>query len=330
MKCNDMLTAIEFVRIEKKAGAIWKFKCDCGKEVEKLAGSVKSGNVKSCGCINHKNIIKNDLNGMRFGKLTVLKQEESKSGQKRWLCQCDCGNFRIVYETKLLNNWIKTCCVDCIEKKVEKMVINGKTFYRHGMSGTPLHKKWCGMKIRCYQKNSNGYENYGGRGIRICDEWIGENGFQNFYDWSMDNGYMDGLTIDRIDVNGNYEPSNCRWVTQKEQDNNKRTNHYLEYNGEIKTIAQWSRDTGINKNTIKSRIEKYGWSVEETLTIPPNGKPKKEKKKKDKKKIDRSKKSNRKCSHCENYNKKLEHCNLLNTEKKYWHICNNFSWKDGI
>lgn len=124
------------------------------------------------------------------------------------------------------------------------------------------------MYCRCYYPTTNGYERYGGRGIKMCDEWI--NNPQSFYNWAINNGYKEGLTIDRIDVNGNYEPSNCRWVTWKEQANNKTTNHYVEYNGYRYTLSQWSKilPIKISPTLLKYRIDKLNWSIEDAFNKP--------------------------------------------------------------
>ena len=118
------------------------------------------------------------------------------------------------------------------------------------------------MKSRCYTESNSDYKDYGGRGISICDEWL--NDFVSFYNWSMNNSYSDGLSIDRIDVNGNYEPSNCRWATNKEQANNKRTNMFCTINGETKTLKEWSEERGIIYNTVRHRLA-LGYTVEEAL-----------------------------------------------------------------
>jgi hypothetical protein len=112
------------------------------------------------------------------------------------------------------------------------------------------------MKERCYKEYCENYHNYGGRGIKICDDWLGRNGFQNFYEWSMKNGYTDELTIDRKDVNGNYEPSNCRWETMKIQQNNRRNNLYIEIEGITKTATQWSDESGVEIHIITNRFKK--------------------------------------------------------------------------
>jgi len=129
-----------------------------------------------------------------------------------------------------------------------------------------LHPIWRGMKARCYNPKALKYKHYGARGIEICDEW--RNSYQKFYDWAINNGYVEGLTLDRINVNGNYEPTNCRWVTKTIQNRNKRNNRYLTYNGETKTICEWSEITGIPHTVLYNRIAFHKWDVESALTIP--------------------------------------------------------------
>lgn len=137
---------------------------------------------------------------------------------------------------------------------------------RHGMTETRLYRIWCSMKVRCYSKTNPRYKEWGGRGITMCAEW--KDSFLAFYKWSVENGYNDELTIDRIDNNGNYEPSNCRWATLKEQANNTRRNHFITFNGETHTISEWSERLGIGRGVIKDRIEKLHWTPEQALSIP--------------------------------------------------------------
>ena len=123
------------------------------------------------------------------------------------------------------------------------------------------------MRERCINKNHNHYKSYGGRGITVCDEWNDiDNGFINFYNWAMNNGYEEGLTIERIDVNGNYEPSNCKWVTNTEQANNKRNTIYLKYNNKTQSLLDWCKELNLNYTLVRSRIKKYNWSIEKAFT----------------------------------------------------------------
>lgn len=213
-----------------------------------------------------------DLIGKKFGRWTVI--EKSKSKPKHLLCMCSCGTIRDVSKSHLINNNTKSCGCIGREKASKRMTERN---LKHNLSNTRLFSLWHCIKQRCYYKNDIGYKNYGGRGIEMCDEW--HNNFKSFYDWAINNGYKEEIlpngknkwTIDRIDVNGNYEPSNCRWVTIKEQSNNKTTNRLLKYNNKVKTISQWSEDTGISHTTICDRL-KYGWSVEDALKYKPRGK----------------------------------------------------------
>lgn len=127
-----------------------------------------------------------------------------------------------------------------------------------------LYSIYIGMKERCSNPRHYAYSNYGGRGISYCEDW---QIFQNFKTWAESSGYADNLTLDRIDVNGNYEPSNCRWSTFKEQQNNRTNNHFIEYNGELKTLQQWGEVFGIKWTTLYKRLQS-GWDIEKALTTP--------------------------------------------------------------
>ena len=132
-------------------------------------------------------------------------------------------------------------------------------------NGQKLHSVWWVMKNRCYLKSSLKYKNYGLKGIRVCEEW--NNSFREFYKWAIQNGYKDGLTIDRIDVNGDYCPENCRWVTQKIQQNNRSNNHLLTYKGITLTVAQWNEKLNFPYGRLQDRLTK-GWDVIRAIEQP--------------------------------------------------------------
>lgn len=134
-----------------------------------------------------------------------------------------------------------------------------------------LRQKMCDMKNRCYNPKNKHYKDYGGRGITVCDEWLDKkNGHKNFWNWALENGWKEKLSIDRIDVNGNYEPSNCRWATPKEQANNRRNNAYITIHGATKTAQEWAEQIGITERAFMSRVA-YGWS--EDRLLEPKNKP---------------------------------------------------------
>jgi len=134
----------------------------------------------------------------------------------------------------------------------------------HGMYRTKLYKTWNNMISRCYCQSFRNYRNYGGRGITVCEEW--KKSFIAFMNWAVANGYSDELTLDRINNDGNYEPSNCRWITNEAQQLNKRTNRHITFHNETKTVKEWAKITGIHPRTITARLDRLGWSVEDTLT----------------------------------------------------------------
>jgi hypothetical protein len=203
---------------------------------------------------------KNEV-GNRYGRLTVITEVDKIRGARSFKCECDCGNKEyIVTGCDLRSGRVNSC--GCY--KSEKITKENTT---HGLKQHRIYKIYYNMIARCYNDKTSHFKDYGGRGITICDEWLGESGFVNFYDWSMKNGYSNDLSIDRIEVNGNYEPNNCRWATNEEQANNKRKTIYIEINGETKTLKQWCEFYNLNYNSVRYRI-KSGWNKTLALTTP--------------------------------------------------------------
>ena len=157
-----------------------------------------------------------DLTGKRFGRLVAIRYIKQNDGHpsRGWLCQCDCGIQRVIASSALTSGAQKSC--GCWNKERPHIVKIAQT---HGMSKTRLYVAWRNMRIRCYNPKDKRYERYGGRGITVCDEW--RNSFEAFRDWALSNGYSDELTIDRIDTNGSYNPSNCRFITRAENNANR-------------------------------------------------------------------------------------------------------------
>lgn len=204
-----------------------------------------------------------DLTGQRFGRLVVKERAANIGRQTAWLCICDCGKEKVVQGWNLKSGQCSSC--GCYASEVWATKCR-KIATTHGQSYTRLYTTWIGMKQRCYYTKHKHFQDYGGRGITVCDEW--KNDFEAFYEWAMGNGYSDTLTIDRIDVNGCYSPTNCRWVTYKTQNSNTRANRLLTLNGETHTLSEWSSLTGIPRSTITNRI-KRGKTTKEALTKTP-------------------------------------------------------------
>lgn len=198
---------------------------------------------------------KRNLIGQRFGRLVVIGPAESKNGKVRWLCRCDCGNLKIAYKQSLLAG----ATVSCGCKSIEHAIEEGKKRLIHGETDSRLYKIWVNMRFRCRGEKHPGYKYYGDRGIKVCDEW--NNNYSSFKEWALANGYRDSLTLDRIDVNRDYSPDNCRWATNTIQQRNKRNNHVVLG----KTISEWSEITGINRSTLYSRINHSGIPPEKAI-----------------------------------------------------------------
>lgn len=205
--------------------------------------------------------LKGDIIGKRFGMLTVLAYSHTKNGCSYWLCKCDCGNTKAIMKGNLIHQKTKSC--GCLQRR--RASEHNRT---HGESKDRLYRIWKGMRNRCYKPNVKAYKNYGGRGIRVCEEW---QKYEAFRAWAFSSGYEDHLTIERKDCNGMYEPNNCVWVPLSDQGKNTRRNRYIEYCGKVMTLAEWSRVLGGGPNLVTTRLQR-GWSEEDAVSTPLKGK----------------------------------------------------------
>lgn len=199
-----------------------------------------------------------DLTGLQFGDLTVIEFDgfhTQPSGKRRscWKCICKCGKTVSVMSSNLKKGNSKSC--GCLGRK---NAILAST--KHGDRHSRLYSTWTNIKSRC-----SDIENmkYGGRGIKMCDEWA--NDYLAFKEWALRNGYNDSLSIDRIDVNGNYSPENCRWADATLQANNRRNTLYVDFNGEIHTVSEWAKIIGVKYHTLYARIFRLSIPLEEAL-----------------------------------------------------------------
>lgn len=206
-----------------------------------------------------------NLKGSRFKKLLVLEETSLRdsSGSVIWKCQCDCGN--IVYSsTRLLRTGDIVSC-GCFHTEFVKLL--GKSNKMHGLCNSRLYTIYTNIKQRCFNKLNANYYNCGGRGIKVCDEW--KDNFMNFYNWAMNNGYKDDLTIERIDVNGDYEPDNCKWILLCEQAWNKRnTRKYIDG----RPLSVVCNEVGIDLNLVYQRIDRDKMSIYDAVNKPIRGK----------------------------------------------------------
>lgn len=197
--------------------------------------------------------------GDQVGRLSAVKTErDPERGQTRVVALCACGG-----ETSILfRNWGRAKSCGCFQKETAS-----KTHKRHGMSDTRLHRVWRGMRDRCNNPNKDGYENYGGRGVYVCEEW---DDFANFESWARENGYEKHLDIDRIDNDGPYSPENCAWVTRSENLRHNRASRQVTAFGETKVLVEWSEDERcrVTYRTLASRLRR-DWGAEDAISIPP-------------------------------------------------------------
>lgn len=196
-----------------------------------------------------------NLTGNKYALLTVLDEhKKSHDGKTIWKCQCQCGNITYVIARDLKNGNTKSC--GCLKLKTSNEKYNYKNSKR-------LYTIYYGIKARCYKSTSPKYKDYGARGIIMCEEWL--NSFESFCDWALSNGYSDNLSIDRIDCNGNYEPTNCRWTTSLIQGQNTRSTKLITYNGKTQPMSRWAKELNMNASSLRYLIVNKNMSLEEII-----------------------------------------------------------------
>lgn len=252
--------AVERAAPGARRRARWVCRCVCGQTTVVLQQNLAKGTTQSCGCLRRDLKSGPPINpGDRFGRYTVAgAAEKDRHGNPRWLCRCECGNERIVLQFALRQG--KTVSCGCYQR--EASAAANRT---HGQTDSPEHNSWTSMLGRCFNSNDERWEDYGGRGISVCERWRGS--FENFLA-DMGPRPSPEHSLDRYpDPDGNYEPDNCRWATRSEQQRNRRCTPVLEYKGERRPLIEWAERLGIPYQTLSTRIRR-GWSVERAMTAP--------------------------------------------------------------
>ena len=249
--------------------AQWLCRCDCGTIKPVQGYKLNSGRSQSCGCLRNELISKRrleDLTGLKFGKLTVLERADDAihpSGKRsvRWICQCECGNICTIYAESLKSGGAQSC--GCLKQELATIQMT-----THNGTNERLYLVWMAMLNRCTNQNDDHYKYYGGRGIKVCDEW---KDYVAFRQWAYNSGYNSDApygdcTIERYDKDGDYCPNNCGWESINVQANNKSNNRFISFQGETHTLAQWSRITGIDRHTI-SKYDDKGFTIGEIIEL---------------------------------------------------------------
>lgn len=243
--------------------ARWHCQCACGRTAVVLTGSLMNGKSTSCGCLRRETIAKLvlDLTGQTFGRLTALRRvENDKHGKTRWVCLCECGAETVRSANRMRRGESLSC--GCLQRETN---VSAPT--RHGAAKvgrtTREYEAWSNMLARCENPKATHFEFYGGRGIMVCKDW------HDFALFIADMGPKPTPkhSLDRINVNGNYEPTNCRWATPHEQMRNTRRNRFVTHNGETLTLAEWAERLGTSGTVIGLRL-RHGWSEEKAVTEP--------------------------------------------------------------
>lgn len=265
-KFNKLTVVNISSRKTRSSGTMWDCICECGNTTTVRSNHLRNGIVKSCGCL----IELRDLRGIKFNRLTVIDEPPIRKGNRVfWRCSCECGKVVEIVNFSITSGRTKSC--GCLHK--DFLTKNKRT---HGQSKkgkwSAEYRTWVGMKARCYNYKAPSYKYYGEKGISVCQRWLGDGGFKNFFE-DMGKRPSDKHSLDRFpDKNGNYEPSNCRWTTVYVQANNKNNNVLITKNGVSKTIGEWSRITGIAYHTlygryVSGRSEEYIFSEVNLKTL---------------------------------------------------------------
>lgn len=231
-------------------GSPWRSRCTtCGAEGSPRPNNLSNGagGCKPCGDRKRWGRVRSgDLTGQQFGSLTVLGAgDKDERGKKRWVCRCSCGRVVLIAQTHLVGGKSKRCrdCANDLNR-------------RHGLAGDPLYHAWHALRSRCNNPDDPGYQNYGGRGITVCERWAGPDGLQNFLT-DMASTYRPGLSIDRIDNDGPYSPENCRWATSNEQGRNRRSNVVIRWGAYTRTAMEWSQILGMGYGALWWRLNNW-------------------------------------------------------------------------
>lgn len=258
------LTAIRPVSKMKNGAVVWECKCVCGNKIHVGISALASGAHRSCGCKlvsvmysrNHGYNV-DDYIGAKFNRLTILRYwGTTPKGAKKVLCECECGKQTIAVFSRVKSGETKSC--GCLR---EERKIKAKT--THGMSNSPTYETWASMKARCNNQNAANYYNYGGKGIRVCDRW--NNSFESFVE---DMGERPiGSSIDRINPFGNYEPTNCRWATPKQQARNRTNNVFVKFRDKVYLEADFVNKFHISHGCVQDILKAGKYKGEDILVV---------------------------------------------------------------
>lgn len=262
-KVFGRLTVIAYEKHDPVSNiSMWRCKCECGEETVLRTNALTLGRTKSCGCLKwERDREREDITGQVFGRLTALEfvgPHPDYPNNSMWKCKCECGEEFITRIAHLKSGASQSC--GCLNRE-KTSTIN----FKHGLYQHHLYHTWALMRNRCNNPNSDSYKNYGGRGIKVCDEW--NESFEAFHR-DMAHTHKEGLTLERKDVNGNYSPENCVWATQEEQQNNKRNTRYITVFGEKMSVSQAAKKYNIHRNTLDHRLNVLKLSPDDAVTLP--------------------------------------------------------------